>query len=130
MIMRPAIRAIVLAALSSALLPIVPAARAQSQPPAETREQAPLPSVSDEKLSATAAAMQHVISIQQDYQKQLSGAPPAEQQRLTSEANKALEKAVTDQGLSVDEYRSIMQVAQNDPVVRQKLMARLQPSAR
>jgi hypothetical protein len=42
-----------------------------------------------------------------------------------SEANAALEKAVTDQGLSVDEYQSIIQVAQNDPNVHQRLAQRL-----
>jgi hypothetical protein len=37
-------------------------------------------------------------------------------------------KAVTDQGLSVEEYTSIMVVAQNDPMVRQKILQRLKPS--
>jgi len=32
-----------------------------------------------------------------------------------------LEKAVTDQGLSVDEYNNIIRTAQNDPKVREKL---------
>jgi hypothetical protein len=36
-------------------------------------------------------------------------------------------KAVTDQGLSVDEYAEIMDVAQNDPQVRQKIMSRIAP---
>jgi hypothetical protein len=44
------------------------------------------------------------------------------------EANKALVKAVTDQGLSVEEYTSIMVVAQNDPAVRQKIVQRMKPS--
>ncbi|WP_395714707.1 DUF4168 domain-containing protein [Reyranella sp.] len=34
-------------------------------------------------------------------------------------------KAVTDQGLSVDEFTTIMEVAQKDPDVREKLMKRL-----
>jgi hypothetical protein len=34
-------------------------------------------------------------------------------------------KAVTDQGLSVDEYTSIIEVAQNDAEVRNKLLQRM-----
>jgi hypothetical protein len=34
-------------------------------------------------------------------------------------------KAVTDQGLSVEEYNSILEVAQNDPGVREKIRQRM-----
>jgi hypothetical protein len=34
---------------------------------------------------------------------------------------------LTDQGLSIDEYAEIMDVAQNDPQVRQKIMSRIAP---
>jgi hypothetical protein len=34
-------------------------------------------------------------------------------------------KAVTDQGLSVAEYNSILEVAQNDPGVRAKIRQRM-----
>jgi hypothetical protein len=36
-----------------------------------------------------------------------------------------MEKAVTDQGLSIDEYTTILAVAQKDPIVRDKLIQRL-----
>ena len=52
--------------------------------------------------------MERIASLQQDFRKQVS-------------------KAVTDQGLSVDEYAEIMDVAQNDPQVRQKIMSRIAP---
>ena len=45
------------------------------------------------------------------------------------EANDALTKAVTDQGLSVDEYNSIIRTAQNDPTVREKLTQRIPHSS-
>jgi hypothetical protein len=35
---------------------------------------------------------------------------------------------VTDQGLSVDEYNSIMEAAQNNPTVRQQLVQRIRPA--
>jgi hypothetical protein len=39
-------------------------------------------------------------------------------------------KAITDQGLSVEEYDSILEVAQNDPEVREKIRQRIRPSAK
>ena len=36
-------------------------------------------------------------------------------------------KAVTDQGLSVEEYNSILVVAQNNPEVRKKIVERMRP---
>lgn len=38
-------------------------------------------------------------------------------------------EAVTDQGLSVEEYTSILVVAQNDAEVREKILQRIRPSA-
>ena len=67
--------------------------------------------------------------MKQNYTKQIESAPgESDKQRLVDEANKALVKAVTDQGLSVEEYTSIMVVAQSDPVVRQKILQRMKPS--
>ena len=40
----------------------------------------------------------------------------------------AMSKAVTEEGLSVEEYDSILEVAQNDPGVREKIRQRIRPS--
>lgn len=66
------------------------------------------PNITDQKLDKAAAALERIASLQQDFRKQVS-------------------KAVTDQGLSIDEYAEIMDVAQNDPQVRQKIMSRIAP---
>ena len=66
------------------------------------------PSITDQKLDKAAAALERIAGLQQDFRKQVS-------------------KAVTDQGLSIDEYAEIMDVAQNDPQVRQKIMSRIAP---
>ena len=50
--------------------------------------------------------------------------------RLRMVGSNALVKAVTDQGLSVDEYSTILQVAQNDAAVRDKLLQRLRPDSK
>jgi hypothetical protein len=90
--------------------------------------QQPPANISDQKLDATAAAIEHVTAVTHDYQQKMAKANPADKERLAGEANGALVKAVTDQGLSVDEYNSILRVAQNDPALRAKTMQRLHRS--
>lgn len=85
----------------------------------------PSPTISDQKLNATAVAIGQVTSIKQSYKRKIAEAPPSDAERITQEENTALEKAVTDQGLSVDEYNTIIRTAQNDPAVRQKLSQRI-----
>jgi hypothetical protein len=114
--------------LAAAMLAFaVPPANAQVQSPAPS---SPLPSQSipDDKLDATAAALNQIVDVKESYTKQIEATPSeSEKQRLVDDANKALVKAVTDQGLSVEEYTSIMVMAQNDPMVRQKILQRMKP---
>jgi hypothetical protein len=88
------------------------------------------PSIPDQKLDAAAAALKQVASLKQDYAQRLQAATPAEQERIADEGNNALVKAVTDQGLSVDEYTSILTVAQKDPAVGEKILKRIRPEAK
>jgi Domain of unknown function (DUF4168) len=139
------------AALSAAALFLLPVANAQMNPPqarpqaqspqaqspqaqspqaqspqAQSPEvQSPSPTISDQKLSAAAAAIGQVTTIRHSYESRIAEAPPSDKERLTGEANDALEKAVTDQGLSVDEYNTIIKTAQNNPAIRQKLAQRI-----
>jgi len=106
----------------------VPAANAQVQSPAPSPAQ-PSQDIPDQKLDATAAALDLIADVKESFTKQIEATPSdTDKRRLVDEANKALVKAVTDQGLSVEEYTSIMVMAQNDPVVRQKIMQRMKPS--
>ena len=98
----------------------------QAQPP---QAQSTSPTISDEKLNAAAVAIGRVTSIRQSYEPKIAAAPPANKQHMTEEANDAMKKAVADQGLSVDEYNSIIRTAQNDPSVRQKLTQRIPHSS-
>jgi hypothetical protein len=107
----------------------VPAANAQGQPQAPSAA-AQADSIPDQKLDATAAAIERMASVKQEYQQRISReASPAEQDKLADEGNNAMEKAVTDQGLSVAEYSSILEVAQNNPVVREKIIQRINPNS-
>jgi predicted ATPase with chaperone activity len=86
--------------------------------------------ITDQKLDAVAAALKQVAQVLRTYEQRIGQAPASEKQRITEEAKAALEKAVTDQGLSVDEYKSILVVAQNDSALREKIFRRIQPSAK
>jgi hypothetical protein len=105
----------------------VPAASAQVQSPSPDLSQEPQ-NIPDQKLDAAAAAIGRVASLKQDYQQRIATAAPADKERLLDEAVNAMAKAVTDQGLSVEEYDSILEVAQNDPGVREKIRQRIRPS--
>jgi 3-oxoacyl-[acyl-carrier-protein] synthase III len=92
-----------------------PAANAQAQVPGI---QAPVVAdIPDQKLDAAATAMVGVDRVQQEYREKLKG--------IAEEANKAAEKAVTDQGLSVDEFKTIIVAAQTNPDLRKKIVGRL-----
>ena len=126
-----AARALVVAALGAAwLVPSVATAQ-QSQPqPMPPGSSGALPSISEQKLDAVAKALQQVSDIKDDYQQKIEGSPPADRKRLADEANSALTQAINDQGLSIEEYSSILVVAQNDPTVREKILQRIQPPAK
>jgi len=135
--MRPATYAFAAALLaapwqfSAANAPTPPAQSTQTNTP---QPQSPAPanpatSIPDQKLDAAAAAMQRVASLKRDYLQQLEAASPDDQPRIAGEAGNALEKAVTDEGLSVEEYTAILEVAQTNPQVRQKIIERMQAPA-
>ncbi len=87
------------------------------------------PDLSDQKLSAVAAALEHVVGLQKDYRQRIVEAEaPAEKQRLLTEANNEAKKAVTEHGLSVEEYSSILDVARDNPEIRDKILQRIRPS--
>jgi hypothetical protein len=107
----------------------VPSANAQVQspPPGASQQSQSIP---DQKLDAAAAALEQVSTVKERYQQQIQDASPSERQRITSEAESALETAITGQGLSVEEYSSIIVVAQNNPDVRQRLLQRVRPATK
>src|SRR5262249_16337228 len=81
-------------------------------------------------LAPPATAIERVASLKQDYQQRIAAAAPSDKERIANEAINALAKAVIDHGLSLEEYESIVQMAQNDPEVREKIRQRIRPSAK
>jgi hypothetical protein len=94
---------------------------AQSSPPGPTTS---APDLSDQKLSAVAVAMKRIVDLEKDYQQRIAEA----QKRIMAEAHDEFIKAVTEQGLSVEEYASILEAAQENPEIRDKIRQRIQPS--
>ena len=127
--MQRLMRPLAAALCAGGLLISIPGANAQNQSPSPGLSEA-TPSIPDQKLDAAAAALKQVASLKQDYAQRLQAAPPAEKERIADEGNNALVKAVTDQGLSVDEYTSILTVAQKDPAVGEKILQRIRPEAK
>jgi hypothetical protein len=122
-------RPLAAAALTAVWLLSVSSANVSAQvqsPPAPSGQAQSIP---DEKLDKTAAAVEGVASVKESYQGRMEAATPTDRPRIAEEAKNALEGAVTGQGLSVEEYNSILTVAQNDPDVREKLLKRIRPPA-
>lgn len=115
------------ATLAAAGLFLAPAASAQTQTPSSPPKAKPAPAadISEQKLDAAAKAVKKVSSIRDSYEQKLVKAPTDQKAKLADEASDAMAKAVTAEGLSVEEYTTIIEVAQNDPVVRNKLLQRL-----
>ena len=87
------------------------------------------PDLSDQKLSAVAAALERVASLQQEYRQRIAETEaPADKERIVAEANNELTKAVADQGLSVEEYTSILNVARDDAEIRGKILQHIHRS--
>lgn len=129
--MRSYMSALALTAAFALLLP----ANAQDQqkqspsssPPAATApdQSGPAADIPEQKLDAAAAAVKNVTAVRQSYEDKLAAAPTTDKKRIVDEAQQAMAKAVTDQGLSLEEYTKILQVAQNDPTVQNKIIERL-----
>ena len=119
------------AACVVALLTLTASAGAQDQksspgkPSSEAPGQFNSSNISDSKLDAAAAAVRSVSSVKDDYEQRIARAPEADKERVAKEGTEALAKAVTDSGLSLGEYTAILEVAQNDPAVRDKILQRL-----
>lgn len=128
--MKNSIVGICATALAAVGLLTIPAAQGQQQSPSSpsvpARPTAPVKTdIPDSKLDATAKAVKKISSVKDSYDQKLAQAPAIERNKLSDEADAAAKKAITEQGLSVEEYTTILEVAQSDATVRDKLIQRL-----
>jgi len=91
------------------------------QPPGSATQAAP---VSDVMVHRVGKAIRNVTMIRQQYTQraQASNSPQA-RQTLDSEAQRDMAKAVSDQGLTLQQYDQVIQMAQADPTLQQRLLS-------
>ena len=107
-------------------------ALAQDQAPAPQME-APTaaPNMDEEKLQSFAVAFLEVTKVTQAYQPQIeSAASDEDRQQLQQQASEEMVNAVNGaDGITVDEYNMIIQAAQTDPELAQKINTRITEAA-
>jgi hypothetical protein len=86
------------------------------------------PNLLDQKLGAVAAALERIASLQKDYRQRIAEAVPADKDRIVAQAHGEFMKAVTDQGLSLEEYAAILDMARDDSEIRGNLLERIRPA--
>jgi Spy/CpxP family protein refolding chaperone len=124
---RPVLAVILAAASLLAISAVNAQAPADSPAPSAAPDAPGSAQLSDQKLDAAAAAIARVAFLRQTYARQLAQADPADREEIAEQASGELAKAVNDQGLSVEEYNTIVNRARADPDVRKKILDRLQP---
>lgn len=97
---------------------------APSETPPSTSPSAPAASFSDDKLRSFAVAFLEVDKLNKEYGPRVEAAPSEdEKNKLREEAGQKMVEVVNGtQGISTEEYGSIMNAAQNDP----QLVSRIQ----
>lgn len=118
-----------LLAAASALTLLAGAGSATAQDTAPTpapqveQPAAAAPTLDDGKLKSFAVAFLEVSRVGQEYRGRIEAAGTSEdQQQLEREAGKKMVDAVNaSQGISVDEYNSIIEAAQADPGLAQRI---------
>lgn len=83
--------------------------------------------VSDAELDKVAKAYVQITEIRGKFQESLSEvSDPEEAQLLQEEAGEKMVEAVQDNGLDVQKYNEVMEAAQVDEELREKLLARME----
>jgi Domain of unknown function (DUF4168) len=83
--------------------------------------------LSDAMVHKVGTALRQTVTIRQKYaERAQSIKSPQEQQALATEAQTEMVQAITDQGLSVQQYNQVIQMAQADPTLKQRLLSAAQ----
>ncbi|HUN43089.1 MAG TPA: DUF4168 domain-containing protein [Acetobacteraceae bacterium] len=80
--------------------------------------------LSDVTIQKAGRALRNVAQIKMDYSQRLQSVQdPGTRQQLVNEAKGQQIQAVEAQGLSVQQYDQVMQIAQANPAVKQRLLS-------
>ena len=103
---------------------------AQQASPAPATQPAPVveaADISDKKLEKFADSLGEIMEIREDFTAKLEKTgDPAEAQQLQQQANEKMMNTVQENDLSIQEYNAINRAVQNDPKLRDKVIARIQ----
>jgi hypothetical protein len=111
-------RAFAAAALAAALgLGATPLGAQQATPGS------PAASVSEVTVQRTGAAIRDISGIQARYTQRMQAAQPAERAAIEQEANGAAEAALSSRGLTIEEYDTVIRLAQADEGLRERLVS-------
>ena len=124
------------ARIASASLAALFMAAGASQVSAQQASQAPATqptptvqasNISEKKLEKFADSLGEIMVIREDFTAKLEKTgDPAEAQQLQQEANEKMMNTVVDNDLSIEEYNAINQAVQNDPKLRDRVIAMVQ----
>jgi poly(3-hydroxybutyrate) depolymerase len=82
--------------------------------------------LSDGMVQKVGKALRNAATIRQQYTDRAQTQSPQQQQQLTEQAQGEMVKAINDQGLSVQQYNQVIQMAQADPTLKQRLLSAAQ----
>ena len=103
---------------------------AQQASPAPATQPAPVveaADISDKKLEKVADSLGEIMEIREDFTAKLEKTgDPAEAQQLQQQANEKMMNTVQENDLSIQEYNAINRAVQNDPKLRDKVIAMIQ----
>ncbi len=79
--------------------------------------------ISGDILEPFAGAYKEVSEIHSSYEQRIVKSPdPAQADALQQEANQKMTQAVTDRGMTIEDYNTLFQTIQNDPDLKKKFM--------
>jgi hypothetical protein len=80
--------------------------------------------MSDTMVTKVGTALRHVTLIRRQYSQQAQAAStPQQKQTLSEQARGDMIKAISDQGLSVQQYDQAIRMAQHDDTLKQRLLS-------
>jgi hypothetical protein len=94
------------------------------QTPGATIQQGDL---SDAMVQKVGTALRQTVTIRQKYAERAQSTKSSEEQQvLATQAQSEMVQAISDQGLSVEQYNQVIQMAQADPTLKQRLLSAAQ----
>lgn len=80
--------------------------------------------VPDDVVTKVGKAIAQIEAIRQTYTERVGTASAQDaKQALVERAERAMVKAVTDEGLTIDEYNDVIEIAQGDKDVEERVLA-------